>query len=320
MRILITGAGGFIGYHLARRLADEGHALVLVDDLRETRALDREFATLVEHDHVTFHRCDVSRIAHVAHPGFDVAFHLAATVGVGACVASPHEVFVNCTSSTWSLLKSLAELEIRRLVFASSSEVYAEAVEMQLGAVPTDERVPLVIREPGRPRGSYAEAKLVSELSVRHYCGDVGIPFVIARLHNVYGPRMGVRHVVPEVTLRAARRENPFRLRSASATRAFTFVDDVTRALSALSHCGDNQTLHVGSGEATSIRDLCRSVMAIVGHAPEIIEETQHDDWAQHRCPDPRQTIATTGRACDTPLTVGLAETCRWYLNAYGHG
>ena len=100
------------------------------------------------------------------------------------------------------------------LFFASTSETYAGGVSAGTVAVPTPEDVPLSVPDVAAPRFAYAASKILGEAAVIHTSRARARPSVIGRFHNVYGPRMGADHVIPELSLRALRREDPFRSRA----------------------------------------------------------------------------------------------------------
>src|ERR671934_267969 len=108
-----------------------------------------------------------------------------------------------------------------------------------LAPVPTGEDVPLVIEDAGAPRAAYAISKIAGEAAVRHAGRARGLRWVIGRFHNVYGPRMGADHVIPELSLRALSGEDPFRVWGAEQYRAFCYVDDAVEAMLRLMDCPD---------------------------------------------------------------------------------
>src|SRR5262249_4837446 len=108
---------------------------------------------------------------------------------------------------------------------------YAGGVEAGTVPVPTPEDVPLTIADPAAPRFAYAVSKLLGEVAFVHGARAKGITCVIGRFHNVYGPRMGTDHVIPEMSLRAIRGDDPFVVYGADQYRAFCYVDDAVEAM-----------------------------------------------------------------------------------------
>src|SRR5262245_26395935 len=229
-RVLVLGGAGFIGAHLAARLADEGHALTLVDDLSRGR-VDATFTTLCARPGVSFVQADLTA------PGtlgglpreWDQVYMLAAVVGVRNVERDPARVVRTNTLALTTVLDWLPAAG-ETLFFSSTSEVYAGSVAHGLAPVPTPEDIRLVIAEPAAPRAAYAISKIAGEAAVIHAGRARGLRWVIGRYHNVYGPRMGADHVIPEMALRAMRREDPFRVYGAPQRRALCHVQ---RALGA---------------------------------------------------------------------------------------
>src|SRR5206468_706224 len=133
--------------------------------------------------------------------------------GVGpVCVAPPRVMRVN-TLSTLYVFEWFVQTAApgARLLYASSSEVYGGASGLNL-PIPTPESVPAVISDPQNPRYSYAVSKLWGEMYARFLAKSTGALLATVRYHNVYGPRMGYDHVIPQVVTRVATREKPFRV------------------------------------------------------------------------------------------------------------
>src|SRR5213079_830839 len=133
-------------------------------------------------------------------------------------------------------------------------------VDAGLVPVPTPEDVPVTVADVTAPRFAYAISKLLGEAAVLHSGRDV----VVGRFHNVYGPRMGADHVIPELSLRALRRENPFRVYGADQRRAFCHVSDAVEALVRLTSTQTawGHIVNIGNdSEETLIEDLVRLIL-----------------------------------------------------------
>jgi len=142
--------------------------------------------------------------------------------------ADPARVVRVNTLAAMHLLDWVAPGE--RVFFASTSEVYAGGVEAGIVAVPTGEDIPVMISDITAPRFAYAVSKLLGEAAFLHTARAKGFDAVVGRFHNVYGPRMGADHVIPEMSLRAGG-EDPFRVPGADQFRAFCHVDDAVEAM-----------------------------------------------------------------------------------------
>jgi UDP-glucose 4-epimerase/UDP-glucuronate decarboxylase len=315
-RALVLGGAGFIGYHLAARLADEGCALTLVDDLSRGRA-DAELERLLARREVAFVERDLTRAdwARGLDTAWDQVYMLAAVVGVRNVETDPLRVL---RVNTQALLNVLDWLPGRGevLFFASTSETYAGGVLAGAVPVPTPEGVPLSVPDPAAPRFAYAASKIWGEAAVIHAARARGFRWVIGRFHNVYGPRMGADHVVPELCLRALRREDPFRVYGAGQRRAFCHVADAVEAVTRLvtAPATWDQIVNVGNDqEETAIEDLVGLVLRAAAFRPRVERLPAPPGSVARRCPDLGRLRALTGFAPKVALETGVRETFVWY-------
>jgi len=148
-----------------------------------------------------------------------------------------------------------------------------------------------------------------------------GVPASVIRYHNIYGPRMGTKHVIPEFILRMPARENPFRIYGGQETRAFCYVDDAVRAtiLVADAPACAGEIVHIGNPrEEVTIEALAELVMEQFGEQVEIKECGGRSGSVSRRCPDTSKLKHLTGYEAQVPLKEGLARTCKWYLSQAG--
>ena len=248
-RILITGGGGFIGAHLARALAEADHEVDLVDDLSRGQ-MDADLAELAERPNVSFLQKDLLAPGATDDLPSEYAqiFHLAAIVGVANVLDAPDRVLrrnIELLDVVLDLASRQSRLE--RLLFASTSEVYAGTLELGDLAVPTPEDSLLILPDLQRPRTSYMLSKIYGEAMVL----QSGLPVTVVRPHNVYGPRMGLAHVIPELLQRAHATPDGGRLEvySVDHRRTFCFVSDAVEMISRASEvtAGRGQVLNVGN-------------------------------------------------------------------------
>lgn len=315
-RTLILGGAGFIGYHLAARLCAEGHSLTLVDDLSRGRR-DREFEALCAQPNVTMVRADLTRPDALAELSrqWDGVYMLAAVVGVRNVETDPARVVRTNTLALMHLLDWLAP-ESGVLFFASTSETYAGGVAAGTVRVPTPEEVALSVADIRAPRFAYAASKILGEAAVIHTARARGLRAVIGRFHNVYGPRMGADHVIPELALRALRRENPFRVYGADQRRAFCQVSDVVEALLRLTAAQTawGQIVNIGNDtEETLIEDLARLVLREARFEPALDRLAAPAGSVARRCPDIGRLRALTGFVPKVSIEAGVRDTFAWY-------
>ena len=315
-RILVLGGAGFIGWHLASRLAAEGHQLTLVDDLSRGRH-DADLAALCARPGVRLVEADLTRPDALdgLPRDWDQVYMLAAVVGVRNVETDPARVV---RVNSLSLLHLLDWLPARDevLFFASTSETYAGGVAAGTVPVPTPEDVPVGVPAVDAPRFAYAASKILGEAAVIHTGRARGLRFVIGRFHNVYGPRMGADHVIPELSLRAIRREDPFRLYGAGQCRAFCYVADAVEAMVRLmaTPAAWGQVVNIGNdAEEILIEDLLSLVLRTARFEPVVQRLAAPRGSVPRRCPDIGRLRALTGFSPKVALEAGVRETFDWY-------
>jgi nucleoside-diphosphate-sugar epimerase len=309
MKALVLGGAGFIGVHMTRRLVADGHEVTVVDDFSRGRN-DPELSEL----NVPVISADLTdpRAFDAIPHGWDQVYMLAAVVGVRNVEKDPARVV---RINTLALLNTLDWLQPgEKLFFASTSEVYAGGVSAGIVPVPTPEIVPLMIEDITAPRFAYAGSKLLGEQAVVHIARAKEIPFVIGRFHNVYGPRMGADHVIPELSLRAIRREDPFKVFGTDQYRAFCYVDDAVEAMLRLMDQASGEIVHIGNdSEETNIGDLTKLVLRVADHFPALDVEDAPAGSVARRCPDLTRLRALTGFEPVVSLEEGVRRTFEWY-------
>ncbi|MCW6007985.1 NAD-dependent epimerase/dehydratase family protein [Micromonospora sp. CPCC 205371] len=313
MKTLVLGGAGFIGLHLTRRLLADGHSVTVVDDFSRGRD-DRELAAIRPRVDV----CEADLTSASAYDGlphgWDQVYLLAAIVGVRNVERDPARVLRVNTLALLHLLDWLRPDE--RLFFASTSETYAGTVSAGLAPVPTGEEVPLLIEDVAAPRFAYAVSKLWGEAAVLHTARAKDLECVVGRFHNVYGPRMGADHVIPELSLRAIRRENPFRVYGVEQSRAFCHVDDAVEAMVRLmsSDQATGQIVHIGNDtEPTGVGDLAELVLRVAGFEPVLDVLPAPPGSVAQRCPDITKLRSLTGFEPKVSLEEGVRHTYEWY-------
>lgn len=316
MKALVTGGLGFIGFHLSTRLLADGFEVHAVDNC-ERGTLDAEIDTLIASSRYRLILGDIVEACTLEEidTDYDLVFHLAAIIGVKNVVRQPYRVLRdNAVALTRILELGQRQKKLCRFVFPSTSEVYAGTLESLGMAIPTPEDTPLTVAELGRPRTSYMLSKIYGEA----LCHHSGLPFTIVRPHNVYGPRMGMAHVIPELLSRAHYSPNGGRLRvfSPSHSRTFCYVDDAIELILrlALSPLATNGTFNVGAADGeTSIRDLAALVARTVGKHLEIEPGADTEGSPVRRLADISRAVSITSYTPSVPLAEGLWRCYAWY-------
>ncbi|MBE3118819.1 MAG: NAD-dependent epimerase/dehydratase family protein [Candidatus Atribacteria bacterium] len=321
-RILITGGAGFIGYHLASALAgDDDNDITLVDNFVRGRD-DLDLSRLIDRDNVHMVTGDLTdrTIFDQLGLGYDEVYHLAAIIGVQNVMMRPHEVVRINAMSTLLLLEWFVNGGGKKLLFSSTSEAYAWTQQFYPLPVPTPEMVPLALTDLGNPRATYAGSKIFGELAVTQYGQHFHKPIVIVRYHNVYGPRMGFEHVIPQIYKRVLDGQNPLLVYSADHRRAFCYVSDSIDATIACLRqpIADGRTFNIGNDqEEISMADLAERIARKAGKAVELQFEPAAHDPILRRCPDLSAIKSALGYQPQINLDHGLDLTLAWYAKAY---
>lgn len=276
MRYLITGAAGFLGSALANRLAREGHSVVGLDDCStgDPSVLSPE---------VHFTRGDVNDRPKLwtLLQDVDCVYHLAARVVVPESMLYPREYNLVNVGGTVTLMEAMRDVGVRRVVFISSGAIYGDIAEQ-----------PLRENMPPNPRSPYAVSKLAAEYYVRTIGSLWGIETVCLRVFNAFGPGQHLPPVHGPVILnilRQARLKGTIVVHGdGNQTRDYVYVDDVVNAMAAAATAPNiNQLiLNVGSGRETSVRDLVRISLELVGSHAEVVYNPRTERGPARMCAD----------------------------------
>lgn len=320
-KVLITGGAGFIGYHLSKYLVDKGYEVTIIDNFSRGNE-DEDFINLIEKENVFFIKGDLTdpKTLENVKDSFDYIYHLAMINGTPNFYKIPDKVLDIGILGTLNLLKWLSRKRNKgKLLFASSSEVYASALKiMKNFPIPTPEEVPLVIDDPTNVRWSYGASKMIGEVMMHSYAKIGKIKdYCIIRYHNVYGPRMGFDHVIPQVIERIMKKENPFKIYGAEQTRTFCYVEDAVRATQLVmeSRQTNGKTIHIGrSDDEIKIKNLIEKLFEIADYDPKRENVDAPTGSVDRRCPDTTK-LKNLGFKAMIDLDEGLRKCFGWYEN-----
>lgn len=314
--VLITGGAGFIGAALASAFAARGDTVRLVDSLTRGKR-DRRLDELLAQPNVTFHQRDLLHVDALADLGDDTTHvvHLAAILGVQNVLDRPAATLADNVRLLETALGFAARQRgLERFVFASTSEVYAGSLELMDMPIPTPEDTPLALPPLDQPRTSYMLSKLYGEAMVRHS----RLPFTIVRPHNVYGPRMGLSHVIPQLLEKAHRAPDGGTLEvfSVEHKRTFCFIDDAVEMLvrAATTPACRDVVLNLGNETPElSIGAVAEVVVQTVGKRLTIVPRPPTPGSPARRCPDMSRMTALTGYRGRVSLEEGVRRAWDWY-------
>jgi NAD dependent epimerase/dehydratase len=308
-RVLVTGAGGFIGSHLVDALVDRGAevtALVRYNSRSDWGMLEGRYRS--GEGGVTVMAGDVTDAGCVrrAVDGKDVVFHLAALIGIPYSYEAPESYVRTNLTGTLNVLQASLDAGVGRVVHTSTSEVYGTAVY-----TPIDEAHPLQGQSP------YSATKIAADKMAEAFHCSFDLPVVTLRPFNTYGPRQSARAVIPTIITQALA-GNAVQLGSLDPVRDFTFVADTARAflLAGEKEGAVGRTIHTGSGIGISIGDLARKILQQVNPGARIItgEERVRPGGSEvmRLVCDSRLAWETLGWRPEVALDEGLARTIAW--------
>lgn len=320
-RILVTGGAGFIGLALADKLAQNPTNQIIVSDNLSRGQQDEAFKELTSKDNVTFIECDLCSEAETRQllaAQFDYIYHMAAVVGVKTVNERPDEVLRVNLQTTLNLFNQLKDNKgIKRLLLASTSEVYAGTLRHFGMEVPTPETTPICIDDISAPRTSYALSKIAAEAIAYSHATVSHLPVTIVRYHNVYGPRMGFLHVIPELIYKLSK-EPEVTIASPEHTRAFCYIEDAVNATIACTQSDNtiNKTYNIGnSHEETPVMFLAEKIAQATGFKGKLLKGAVTAGSPARRCPDTSKLESDTGFSPAISLNEGIALTYQWYKN-----
>ncbi|MCL5958561.1 MAG: SDR family NAD(P)-dependent oxidoreductase [Chloroflexi bacterium] len=318
--VLVTGAGGFIGSHLAERvlqLGAETRAFVRYTSRAQAGFLDtldpavRNSINIIHGDLRDYHA-----VAQ-ATKGVDVVLHLGALIGIPYSYVHPRETVETNVTGTLNVLMAAREAGAERIVQTSSSEVYGTA-----RYVPMDEAHPLQAQSP------YSASKIGSDKIGESFFDSYGLPVVILRPFNTYGPRQSARAVIPTI-ITQAQADQEIKLGNLTPRRDFTYVTDTVEGFIKAAECEGavGRTINLGTSTEISIGELVEKIGQILGRKlrvnPDAIRVRAAGSEVERLFSDNRLARELLSWQPQVSLEDGLARTISWIgqnLNLYRVG
>lgn len=304
-RVLVTGAAGFIGSHLTRRLVTEGaevHALTMdVSSMYPVRLLDLRDAITLHEGNLT-DRSAMDALAKQVRP--NIIFHLAAYTHVGKSWQRVDECVQSNVQGTVNLLQAMEGIGYDRFINTGTSEIYG------------DIEVPFREDAQVNPNSPYSVSKYAAERFCRMFHQGHGWPIVLVRPFNAYGPAQSPDRIVPETIVRALRRQE-LKTTSGRQTREFNYVEDLAEGFVRLATTPDieGQLFNLGCGEDVAIRDVVTVILDLMGNPIEAqigaLADRPTEIWRMF-C-DNTRAREILGWSPEHSLTDGLKKTIEWY-------
>jgi len=303
-RVVITGAAGFIGSHLAETLLDRGYAVVGIDNLLTGDLAN--IAHLAGRDFV-FIKHDVTNYINVDGP-VDFVLHWASPASPIDYLELPIQTLKVGALGTHKAL-GLAKAKGARFVLASTSEVYGDPLEH-----PQKETYWGNVNPVG-PRGVYDEAKRFAEAMTVAYHRYHGVDAKIVRIFNTYGPRMRVRdgRAVPNFIGQALRGEDVTVYGDGKQTRSLCYITDLVDGVIRLMLSSANDPTNIGNPQELTIEDIARTILRLTGSSSRIVYKALPVDDPKVRKPDITRATAILNWTPKVSLDAGLGETIAYF-------
>lgn len=307
MRILISGAAGFIGSHLCDRLLADGHTIVGLDNLLSGRA--HNIAHLEDHPGFEFRHQDVTE-PFTVEGNFDVVLHLASPASPREYMECPVETLMVGSVGTRNMLEQALAHNARFLV-TSTSECYGDPAEH-----PQRESYWGNVNPVG-PRSCYDESKRFAEAITMAYHRRFGLRTRIARIFNTYGPRMKLNdgRVVPAFLDQALRGQPITVFGDGSQTRSFCYVSDLVDGLIRLLQSEEAYPVNLGNPHELSMSAFAEYIRELTGSASPVVYHPLPEDDPRRRQPDISKAKALLGWEPRVPLREGLEQTIAYFQN-----
>ena len=324
-KVLILGGAGFIGLGISEFLGKNRDCKITIADILSPGQKDSDFDQVVFDHSIEVINGDFAKAEMFAQLDneYDYVYMLASVVGVNRCIEEPHEVIRINIALIQNTLNWCINNNIGKVLFSSSSECYAAATDTFNYPVPTPEEVPLTISDISHPRFTYAVTKMLGESAFLTYGKQYGFPVTIVRYQNIFGPRMGFKHVIPHLIQRFIKdEENPFKIYGADQTRAFCYISDATEGtvLAMENENSDQEIYHIGSPEEITIEVLVKTVGELMNYTGEYIAAPTYPGSVSRRCPDISKSINTLNYSPKISWQNGLNKSVAWYSDYYKLG
>ena len=316
-KILITGAAGFLGYHLINKIINKNYKFILIDNFKSGKK-DIFFKKILKNKKVSFYNRDLSKPFKIRDKKISYVFHFAAHVGVKNVIKDPSLTINENISMLINTINAVKENNKNsKIIFFSTSEVYSPLIEKNIAKFPLKENSNLLVKNNLSDRDSYYFSKLAGEKIVE-LCG---LNYLCLRPHNVYGPRMGFSHVIPEIIKKVLSKKKKFKkikVHSPSHKRAFCYVDDAINQIVELTFKNKNynNTYNIGnSKEEIRIFDLVKKIKKHLNSHKKVVKFHNTVGSPKRRVPDMNKTIQRISFKKFTSIDTGIKKYLNWYLN-----
>ena len=267
MKILVTGADGFIGSHLCEKLIKQGHdvkAFVYYNSFNSYGWIDSVDKKIKKKLKIFSGDIRDENSVRKAVKGSEIIIHLAALIGIPYSYKSPQSYYETNVKGTLNILQAAKDLKVKKIIHTSTSEVYGTAKYL-----PIDEKHPVDGQSP------YSASKIAADQIAISFYKSFGTPVSIMRPFNTYGPRQSARAIIPTIILQFLEGKREINLGSINTTRDFSYIDDTVNAFikSIRAKKTNGEIINLGSGSEISIKDLVRVIASEMKIKYQIVKD-----------------------------------------------
>lgn len=330
MKILITGAAGFIGMHAVAKFASQGHEVIGLDNINAYYQTDLKYARLAElginrddleynkkvdgNKNIQFVLLDIQDAGNLnslfANQKFDIVIHLAAQAGVRYSITNPRDYIDSNIIGFYNILEACRNFPVQHLVFASSSSVYGNT-----SAIPFSEK-----QNTDAPVSFYAATKKSNEVMAHAYADLYQLKITCLRFFTVYGP-WGRPDMAPVLFAKAGMENKPIKVfNSGEQSRDFTYIDDIIQGILLVTQNEPKdknfQILNIGKGSPVALMDFIH-----------LLEKELGTSFQYDFMPPQKGDVVTTfsdtkeieklGYKATTPLELGIPKFMKWFKEYY---
>lgn len=318
MKYLITGGAGFIGSKLAEELLkDKKNKVYIIDNFSKNTG-SKFIQKLSKNKKLKVIKKNLNNVKDYPRIyNFDYIYHFAAILGVKKVIDNPFITLNENVLSSINLINySKKQKKLKKICFASTSEVYAYSLKKKLVKYPTPEKIDLLISNDFNPRSSYLLSKIVGEYLINYS----NLDFVIFRPHNIFGPQMGFAHVIPQLTKKILKsKKTKIVIHNSNHKRTFCDINFATKLILGISHAknSNKKIFNIGSPEKDiSILRLAQKIKRILKSNKKLKSSNyQKDNSPEKRRPDMKSSVRYVN--IEHNFEKRLKETVLWYKKYY---
>lgn len=309
-KVLVTGADGFIGSHLTEMLLEKGYSVRALSYYNSFN--DWGWLNEIRHPNLEIVTGDIRDPHFCNHitKGITTVFHLAALIAIPYSYVAPDSYVDTNVKGTLNICQAAKENGVQRLLVTSTSEVYGTA-----RYVPIDEK------HPKQPQSPYSATKIGADAMAMSFYNAFGLPVVIVRPFNTYGPRQSARAIIPTIITQIKNGMKTIKLGDLTPTRDFNFVKDTCKGFVELSQCDAaiGQEVNVCSNYEISMRDTLNLIARLMEADVEFVEDAERlrpkNSEVFRLWGDQSKIKSLTGFEPSYSIETGLRETIDWFSN-----